>query len=254
MPDTSHILSLPLIQPSQAQKHVTHNEALRMLDAIVQLVVLSATETLPPDTVTPGARYIVGASAGGAWAGHTGEIAVFDAGYWRFVTPQPGWQAQVLTPAQHLVFQGEGGWQVPALTSLGINATADSVNRLSLSAPATLFNHEGAGHQVKLNKAQDSDTASLLYQTNFSGRAEVGLVGSDDLAIKVSQDGGQWREALRISAQSGTPSFPQGIQSRQTTVPTGGVTAGFPKAAPVWLSVMTWEIHPNCRSSGPAAG
>jgi hypothetical protein len=38
MPDTSHALSLPLIQPSQAQKHVTHNEALRILDAVVQLV------------------------------------------------------------------------------------------------------------------------------------------------------------------------------------------------------------------------
>ena len=42
MPDTSHALSLPLIQPSQAQKHVTHNEALRILDAVVQLVVIAA--------------------------------------------------------------------------------------------------------------------------------------------------------------------------------------------------------------------
>ena len=34
MPDLSPILSLPLMQASQAQKHVTHNEALRLLDRI----------------------------------------------------------------------------------------------------------------------------------------------------------------------------------------------------------------------------
>ena len=37
MPATSPRLALPFIQPSQAQKHVTHNEALQLLDAVVQL-------------------------------------------------------------------------------------------------------------------------------------------------------------------------------------------------------------------------
>lgn len=35
MTDTSLILGLPLIQPSQAQKHVTHNEALQLMEAVV---------------------------------------------------------------------------------------------------------------------------------------------------------------------------------------------------------------------------
>jgi hypothetical protein len=35
--ETTDILSLPFIMPSQAQKHVTHNEALKTLDAVVQL-------------------------------------------------------------------------------------------------------------------------------------------------------------------------------------------------------------------------
>ena len=37
MSDLSPILSLPLLQASQAQKHVTHNEALMQLDLLVQL-------------------------------------------------------------------------------------------------------------------------------------------------------------------------------------------------------------------------
>ena len=36
MPDETTILSLPLILPAQAQKHVTHNEAIAALDLIVR--------------------------------------------------------------------------------------------------------------------------------------------------------------------------------------------------------------------------
>ena len=35
MPSVSAVLSMPYIEPSQAQKHVTHNEALRVLDLAV---------------------------------------------------------------------------------------------------------------------------------------------------------------------------------------------------------------------------
>ena len=41
-------LQLPLLQPAQAQKHVTHNDALRLLDGLVQLSVLDRTRTAPP--------------------------------------------------------------------------------------------------------------------------------------------------------------------------------------------------------------
>ena len=41
-------LNLPYIAADQAQKHVTHNEALRMLDALLHLSVISKTETSAP--------------------------------------------------------------------------------------------------------------------------------------------------------------------------------------------------------------
>ena len=44
---TTHLL-LPYILASQAQKHVTHNEALRLLDAMVQLSVLDRDLAAPP--------------------------------------------------------------------------------------------------------------------------------------------------------------------------------------------------------------
>ena len=40
MPDTTTHLALPYILAAQAQKHVTHNEALRLLDGLIQISVL----------------------------------------------------------------------------------------------------------------------------------------------------------------------------------------------------------------------
>src|SRR4051794_37605135 len=56
--DTAHLL-LPYLLASQAQKHVTHNEALRLLDAMVQLAVLDQARTAPPGSPADGDRHIV---------------------------------------------------------------------------------------------------------------------------------------------------------------------------------------------------
>ena len=50
-------LNLPLMQASQAQKHVTHNEALNILDTAAQLSVQSSSVTTPPVAVD-GDRYL----------------------------------------------------------------------------------------------------------------------------------------------------------------------------------------------------
>ncbi|WP_226622500.1 DUF2793 domain-containing protein [Brucella anthropi] len=202
--DQTPNLKMPYILPSQAQKHVTHNEALRLLDAVVHLSVKSRNRAEAPETPASGDRYLVAAAAAGIWAGKGGAIASFIDGGWLFVTPSIGWQAYVEDEAQLLVFDGvvwKGVSSVPenlSLSTLGVHATADAVNRLAVSSDATLFNNAGAGHQVKVNKQAASDTASLLYQTNWTGFAEMGLNGSNDFSVKVSSDTGQWQEAIRI--------------------------------------------------------
>jgi hypothetical protein len=212
--DLSPVLSLPLIQPAQAQKHVTHNEALRMLDVLVQPVVASRTTATPPPFPAQGARFIVPAGATGAWAGQDGAIAWRDGDGWSFLTPQPGWQVQVLDEGRPAVFTGSA-WESPAeqpqqFPRLGVATAADATNRLAVAAPATLLTHAGAGHQLKINKAGAAETASLLFQTGWSGRAELGTTGSDDLAFKVSPDGSTWHNALTITATSGVPDLQAG--------------------------------------------
>ncbi len=211
---TTHLL-LPYILASQAQKHVTHNEALRVLDVLVQPVVASRSTPTPPPFPAEAVRFIVPAGATGAWSGQDGAIALREAEAWVFVTPQPGWQAQVLDEGRMAVFDGTL-WQTTAdlpqeFPRLGISTSADATSRLAVSAPATLLTHDGAGHQLKINKATPADTASLLFQTGFSGRAEMGTAGSDDFSIKVSPDGSTWTTALTLAAASGQVQMGQGL-------------------------------------------
>lgn len=213
--ETTDILSLPYIMPSQAQKHVTHNEAIAALDVLVQTVVADETAS-PPDAPEPGERVIVAPDPTGAFAGEANAIAVWRDGGWVFVAPEIGWRAYDRTRQRVVVFTG-GGWEelpppraLADLDTVGINATADTGNRLAVASAASLFTHDGTDHRLKVNKAAETDTASLLYQTGFSGRAEMGLAGSDDFAVKVSPDGANWIEALRIDRGSGHVRFPAG--------------------------------------------
>ena len=205
MTDTSPILEMPYIQPAQAQKHVTHNEALRLLDAIVQLVVLTDDQNSPPVTPEEGGCYLVAEHGQAAWAGQDQNIAIFSDAAWQFIIPKEGWVAQVTGKDSEVVFDG-AVWtsrRLGNLAGLGIGADYDAYNRLVVSADAVLLNNAGAGHQVKVNKATGGDTASLVFQTGFSGRAELGLVNNDDFALKVSSDGVNWTEALRVDGLTG---------------------------------------------------
>lgn len=204
-------LALPFIMGGQALKHITHNEALEALDALVQPVVEAMTVTVPPSAPLPGEAWIVPAGASAAWAGHANEIAAHQSGAWRFYDPAAGWQVFDRASGTLQVFSGTAWVAVAAtgagLPHLGVNASADSTNRLAVSAPATLLTHAGAGHQLKLNKAGAGEAASLLFQSGWSGRAEMGLMGDNHWRIKVSPDGTTWNTAIAVDAATGAVSI-----------------------------------------------
>lgn len=207
-------LGLPYLAASQAQKHVTHNEALSILDGLIQLAVNSRGQATPPATPVDGDRYLIAAAATGDWLGRSGQIALRMEGAWRYFTASEGWRLWVSDEDVLLVFNG-ATWNAGSVpTSLqntalvGVNTTADATNKLAVSSSATLFNHAGNGHQMKLNKNTAADTASMLFQTSFSGRAEIGTTGDDDFHFKVSADGSTFSEALVLAAASGRVTIP----------------------------------------------
>lgn len=108
-------LGLPLLQPAQAQKHVTVNEALSVLDGLVQLRIASATVTTPPAAVE-GMVYSVPGGAGGDWAGQDGRLALAQGGGWTFVTPQVGWHGWLIDAGHAVTFDGVA-WQGAPVSS-----------------------------------------------------------------------------------------------------------------------------------------
>ena len=205
MSDLSARLGLPLLKPSQAQKHVTHNEALQLLDALVQAVVEETGAETPPFAPVDGQVFALGANPTGDWAGESGNLALRVVGAWLFLTPRAGWRVWDRASGVYKVHDG-AGWVGITPDTLQ-NMAMDATNRLSVSSPAVLFNNEGAGHRLKINKAAAGDTASLLFQSGFTGHAEMGLAGVNDWSIKVSPDGTTWTEALVIDKTTGEPMF-----------------------------------------------
>jgi hypothetical protein len=122
MTDTPN-LALPYIEAAQAQKHVTHNEALDRLDVLAQLAVESRALTAPPGSPAEGSCYIPAAGATGAWSGWDLDLAAFIGGAWLRITPRSGMKAWVKTE-RLTVTREDGTWRDGvALTAHGGRVT-----------------------------------------------------------------------------------------------------------------------------------
>jgi hypothetical protein len=231
MDRTPH-LALPLVAANQAQKHVPVNEALIALDALVQLTVASRAATAPPASPQPGSRHIVPAGGVGAFAGRTEQIALFLDGAWRFLQPKTGWRAHVVDEARTLMFDGaiwrDETQRLDDLPRLGVNATADAAERLRVRSPSSLFDAEGGGHMLKINRASTAGGAAMFLQTAYQGRAEIGLAGDDALQVRVSADGAAWTSALRVEPTNGAVTA-QGSRLGVTGSLGVGAAAGAPQ-------------------------
>ena len=189
--------------------HVTHNEAIADLDILAQLVVEEIGTETPPPTPEEGAIYALGAAPTGDWSGHPRELAQWQGTTWRFAVPQQGWRAWDLGTSRHVFFDGQAWAEVTEdsdlqnLPGIGIGTQSDATNRLSVASQASLFSHDGSDHRIVVNKAGGGDTASLLYQSGWTGHAEMGLTGDTDFQVKVSADGSSWTDALTIDAANG---------------------------------------------------
>lgn len=99
-------LKLPLLQPAQAQKHVTVNEALVRLDGLTQLVLQSQGVMTPPVSAVDGLAWAVPGGATDAWSGQAGKIALWENGGWVFIAPQVGWRGWLADESRAAIFDG----------------------------------------------------------------------------------------------------------------------------------------------------
>jgi hypothetical protein len=189
--------------------------------------VLDRDLNAPPAAPAEGARYIVGPAPIGAWTGRAGLLAAWREGAWSYHPPKAGFLAFVVDESALLLFDGATWVPVTSavlqnLTRLGIGTAADAANPFSAKLNAALWTARSVGEggtgdlRYTMNKEGAGRVLSLLLQSGFSGRAEIGLVGDENLTVRTSADGATFTTALKARRLDAKVSFPQGVVHEAT--------------------------------------
>jgi hypothetical protein len=225
-------LGLPYLAAGQLQKHVTLNESLTRLDSLVQTQVRSRQLASPPEEAGEGDLYILAGPGVADWSGRSaGALMRRELSGWAEVAPTNGQIVHVADEAA-LIMRVDEAWvglgaalgELSHLTRLGVGAAADADNpflaRLNKALWTARPSDDGGDGDLRFtfNKSQEADVLSLLFQSGWSGRAELGLVGDDDLRLKVSPDGAVWRDVFSVDRHSGNVAFTGGATRLETHV------------------------------------
>ena len=202
------------------------NEALAAIDVLIMATIESDELDTPPTELSDGQAFLLPDSAGGGWSGHGGDIAVWSDDAWSFFAPRAGWRVWNRQEGALLVYDGEAWRALPSgddlaqlqnVTFLGVNTEADAINRFSVKSDAVLISHDdvtpGSGDvRLALNKQNSAGSASILFQSGWTGHGEIGLTGNNQLAIRTSTDGASFTTALAFEPSGAHPIAPQGLR------------------------------------------
>ncbi|PWR22759.1 DUF2793 domain-containing protein [Zavarzinia aquatilis] len=170
-------LALPYIVQSQAQKEVTHNEALNLLDIVVQTAVLDRHRTEPPASPAAGQRHLVATGATGAWSGQDGSIAAWIGTAWLFVGPWPGFQAYIVGEGRSLTWDGTA-WEAP-YSGIGIGDVGGLADALDGKLGVAAIGTAVQAHDPRLDALTALDLAAdrLIYASGPDTLALADLTG-----------------------------------------------------------------------------
>ncbi|MBT8460055.1 MAG: DUF2793 domain-containing protein [Boseongicola sp.] len=170
-------LGLPLVQPAQAQKHVTVNETFSRLDALAQ-ITLAGAGAIEPVSPVDGTLYAVEAGASGAWAGEDGKLALFLNGGWLFVTPIVGWRGWRSDTGVSVTFDGvewvPGGGAFSANGAGFVQRSVEVDHSIGTGASSILNDF------IAANTIVYGITGRVLSDIGGASSLEVGVIGSSN--------------------------------------------------------------------------
>lgn len=221
--DHSTNLMLPYLQPAQAQKHVTLNQALLRLDALVQANVASRTLAAEPASPTDGDLYILPAGkSGDAWSGmETGAFAYWRDGLWEEIVPREGWSAFIRDEATPVYFDG-ANW-IRAIA-------ADARERLSAARTYYVRTDGSDSNDGLANNAPGAfltiqravDAAAALDLNNYDVTIQIGA-GTYGAAVNLRTLVGHGK--LILLGDTGTPANVV-IGTTNASAVNAGISAG----------------------------
>lgn len=188
---TTPNLALASMDANMLQPSFAFNAAMRDLDALVFMAIVTTTNT-PPTTTAPadvGKRWIVGASPTGPWSGQSKNIALcVGANLWRFLIPKEGWTARDVTTDLRWEYSGSA-WAVQNFAAgaefagsiTGLVMSRNSGTSLTVSTGAAHI--ESTGRVLAVTTAITKSSLSLsnnttyhLYLYSNSGTPDVEVV------------------------------------------------------------------------------
>lgn len=119
-------LQIPYLAAGQAQKELTHNEAVTLMDVGLAASVESAGLNTPPSSPVPGQCWIVGPVPAEAWAGHSDALACWTEWGWRFLPAVEGWSVWIKDQQLWAVREGSA-WIVGRLRGSAIYLNGQQV-------------------------------------------------------------------------------------------------------------------------------
>jgi hypothetical protein len=258
MSDATPNITLPFLQSGQAQKHVTLNESLRKLDAVIQLAVVSASLAAEPASPDDGSVYLLPAlPSGDHWSGFAaGSLAHYRDGAWVEITPREGWLVFVRDTDLMMVFDG-AGWSTSMLrAALGLGSVAtrdtgvsgDVVPLLSagFSVSGAITASDGfkmSGGRMRTFAATLADDAATSFDINANsgGFAMLSLTAAATGSMMIWDSAGTYELAALHEKESYCP-------IDQTT---GALTGTTGADGRVTVSIHTDnKLHMENRSGG----
>jgi hypothetical protein len=147
MPDNlSARHQFPFLAVGQAQKEMTHNEALLLIDALLHPSVQTELQAPPAaNTETDnGKSWLIGAAPTGAWAGKAGQIAHWTGGSWRYLGPKEGMRIWNIAVQSEMHFIN-GLWSImSAIAAPSGGAVIDVEARSAIAAILQMLRSSGA--------------------------------------------------------------------------------------------------------------
>jgi hypothetical protein len=184
------VLGLTFVSQGQAQKEVTLNSDLTILDALAQISVLSRAVTSPPGSPAEGDRYIIPTGASGAWTGLTNKVAAYQNGTWNYYTPGVGWIAYV-QDERALATYADSVWQ----TRLAGTSHGGAVNIVATEEEITL-----SGASTAATGAGIIQNGDILLAV--ASRTTQAITGATSYSVGVSGNTGQFGSGLGVALGS----------------------------------------------------
>lgn len=177
---TTPRLKLPLIAASQAQKHVTHNEAILMLDMLSGVIAVASRGLFAsPPSPSDGDIHILAAGGVGAWAGWAaGDLALRVDGAWRRVRPSPGMVASIIDEASTMVRWNGAAWVALAGVSGATYEAGTFTPQLSFGGASTgIVQPTQLGYYVKIGQVVHVTAGVLTLSSKGTATGSAGITG-----------------------------------------------------------------------------